>query len=95
VDESSVDESFPEIAALAEGCRFADCGHSGEPGCAVEEALAAGSLDRDRYESYLDSRREARYHQMRGSASAKRVERAKWKAISKFQRNFGKEREER
>ena len=94
VDERSVDESFPEIAALAGSCRFGDCSHSGEPGCAVQEALVEGCLDQRRYESYLEYRREARYHQLMGSANAKRVERIRWKSISKFQRNFGKERDD-
>ena len=39
---------FDDIAALAEGCRFGDCGHADEPGCAVQAAIAAGGLDPDR-----------------------------------------------
>lgn len=87
-DEESVDASFPEIAELAERCRFRDCGHSGEPGCAVQAALAEGLLDYRRYESYLELRREARYHQLRSVESAGRVERMRWKEISKFQKEY-------
>jgi ribosome biogenesis GTPase len=43
---------FPEIAALAAHCRFRDCAHRGEPGCAVEKALAEGRLDPRRVASY-------------------------------------------
>jgi ribosome biogenesis GTPase len=58
-DEDGVDTTFAEISALASGCRFDDCSHETEPGCAVLQALEAGELDRDRYEAYLALRREA------------------------------------
>ena len=41
-------EAFPDIAALAAGCRFRDCNHAGEPGCAVQAALATGELGPER-----------------------------------------------
>jgi ribosome biogenesis GTPase / thiamine phosphate phosphatase len=43
-----LDEAFAEVEELAAGCRFADCRHQGEPGCAVQEAIAAGELDAGR-----------------------------------------------
>ncbi len=46
--EEGIAEVFADIAALAAGCRFADCRHEGEPGCAVEASVAAGALDPDR-----------------------------------------------
>jgi ribosome biogenesis GTPase / thiamine phosphate phosphatase len=55
---SELDRCFPEIRALRDECRFADCTHRSEPECAVREALAAGKLDRERYESYLKLREE-------------------------------------
>ncbi len=91
--EDSVDDTFPEIAALAGRCRFRDCSHSGEPGCAVQEALVEGILDLRRYESYLDSRREARYHRLRGELSVQRLERVRWKKISKMVKNLYRDRE--
>jgi len=51
-------ETFSEIVALAPGCRFRDCGHDQEPGCAVKAAVADGSLPEDRYASYLKLRHE-------------------------------------
>jgi ribosome biogenesis GTPase len=45
--------TFPEIAELAPGCRFRDCSHTHEPGCAVRAAVESGDLPRERYESYL------------------------------------------
>jgi ribosome biogenesis GTPase len=47
-----LDETFDDITALAERCRFRDCGHGAEPGCAVREALEAGTLPRERLESF-------------------------------------------
>lgn len=47
-----VDAGFPELRALAAGCRFADCSHLHEPGCAVKSALEAGALSVRRYASY-------------------------------------------
>ena len=55
---AELDRCFPEIRALRDECRFADCTHRSEPECAVREALAAGKLDRERYESYLKLREE-------------------------------------
>jgi ribosome biogenesis GTPase len=52
------DVAFDEIAALAAQCRFADCRHREEPGCAVREALHAGSLDAGRLDNFLKLRRE-------------------------------------
>jgi ribosome biogenesis GTPase len=50
---ADLDETFPEIAALAEHCRFRNCSHTHEPGCAVLAAVEAGELSRERYESYV------------------------------------------
>jgi len=44
---------FSDIEELAEQCRFRDCSHTSEPGCAVVAAIDAGDLDRERYEHYL------------------------------------------
>lgn len=45
--------TFPEIIGLAPACRFADCGHTHEPGCAVRDAVEAGEVDRARYDRYV------------------------------------------
>lgn len=54
-----VEDSFEDIALLASQCRFSDCSHTGEPGCAVKQALLAGELEQDRYLNYLKLRSEA------------------------------------
>jgi ribosome biogenesis GTPase len=46
-------ETFEDVESLADGCRFADCRHRREPGCAVREAVASGAMAADRLESYL------------------------------------------
>lgn len=58
-DAESVTASFGEIALLASSCRFTDCRHAGEPGCAVAEALESGSLDAARYNDWRKLEREA------------------------------------
>ncbi|GAA1571822.1 ribosome small subunit-dependent GTPase A [Kribbella sancticallisti] len=53
--------AFPDVTTLAEQCRFTDCAHSSEPGCAVQAALEDGTLPVRRYESYLRLQREAAF----------------------------------
>jgi ribosome biogenesis GTPase len=52
-EEDLADGGFEDIEALAGGCRFSDCGHSNEPGCAVREALERGEVSEERYAHYL------------------------------------------
>lgn len=58
-DAETVDAVFDDVTALGSECRFRDCTHEGEPGCAVQEAVDGGSLAVDRYESWVKLRREA------------------------------------
>lgn len=51
--EDGIEEAFADIQALATRCRFGNCGHSNEPGCAVRGAVAAGELPTDRLNNYL------------------------------------------
>jgi ribosome biogenesis GTPase len=55
----AVDETFPDIEALAEDCRFRDCAHGGEPGCAVTAAVGRGELAADRLATWARLRHEA------------------------------------
>jgi ribosome biogenesis GTPase len=59
VDPEAVDAVFPDIEALAEGCRFRDCAHESEPGCAVVEAVGTDALSPERFEQWRSLRREA------------------------------------
>lgn len=60
-DDESLGRAFDDIEGLAAQCRFADCRHQCEPGCAVRAAIADGSLDAERFESYLKQRKELRF----------------------------------
>ena len=53
VDPADLAHAFPEFRSLVDGCRFADCRHRAEPGCAVREAVADGVVTAERHESYL------------------------------------------
>ena len=90
--DASLDSGFPEIARLAERCRFTDCKHEQEPGCAVRQGLEEGSISPDRWMSYLKLVREARHHALEADASAQRAERQKWKAIHKANKRLYRER---
>ena len=72
-DEDSVDAAFMDIDELAAGCRFNDCAHEGEPGCAVAAAEQAGDLTADRVAAYLELRREAAAAALRADEAAKRA----------------------
>ncbi len=58
-DPDAVAETFPDIEELAEGCRFRDCAHDAEPGCAVRAAVADGMLAADRFERWRSLEAEA------------------------------------
>jgi ribosome biogenesis GTPase len=90
--EASLDSGFPEIAALAQECRFTDCRHEHEPECAVRQAVEEGSISPDRWASYAKLRREARHHALETDARAMRAEKQKWKAIHKASRRLYRER---
>ena len=59
--DEAIGHAFGEVEELAAACRFSDCGHRSEPGCAIKQAIAAGTLDADRYSSYEKLRREQRH----------------------------------
>jgi ribosome biogenesis GTPase len=52
-EPEEIDAYFPELAPLVENCQFSDCSHTHEPGCAVLAAISAGTVSRQRYDSYL------------------------------------------
>jgi len=79
VDDSAVDAAFDDVAALAAGCRFSDCAHAGEPGCAVTEAVDAGTLDVDRVEHYRRLGREAAFEERKRDKAAASNAKKQWK----------------
>ncbi|WP_225233189.1 ribosome small subunit-dependent GTPase A [Klenkia terrae] len=72
-DDEGLDAAFADVAELLTGCRFRDCGHGGEPGCALAAALADGRLDPARYRAWRRLRAEAeRTRQRRADRGAAR-----------------------
>jgi ribosome biogenesis GTPase len=81
--ESAVDHTFADITALAQRCRFSDCSHAREPGCAIQSALDEGTLDADRWQSFLKLQREQAYAARKADARLARETKTKWKRINK------------
>jgi ribosome biogenesis GTPase len=61
---AGIENVFTEITALATSCRFRDCAHTQEPGCAVRKAVECGELDEEKYSNYLKLTRETEYYEM-------------------------------
>lgn len=80
-DEEALEKAFNEIERLAEQCRFSDCNHESEPGCAVKAAIDVGELDPDRLNSYRKLKREINLQVLKESQGVKYVEREKNKKI--------------
>jgi ribosome biogenesis GTPase len=59
-----IEETFSDIIELAGSCKFRDCSHTAEQGCAVLSAIQAGQLDEQRYNNYLKIRNESAFHEM-------------------------------
>lgn len=93
--EEALDDVFHEIRLLARDCRFRDCRHNGEPGCAVTAALNSGALSYSRFESYRELVKELQHLRTRQDARAAREEKAKWKDIAKIQKDLKKSRKKR
>jgi ribosome biogenesis GTPase len=82
----SLDSAFAEIAAFAARCRFRDCRHSAEDGCAVRAALIAGELEDSRWQSYEKLRAEIAWHERQLDPRAAQAQKQKWKNIHKAMR---------
>jgi ribosome biogenesis GTPase len=82
-DDGGLDEAFADVAELAAACRFGDCSHNTEPGCAVKEALSSGELSRERHASWLKLQRELRSIAIRSNARLLREEKRRWQQRAK------------
>jgi ribosome biogenesis GTPase / thiamine phosphate phosphatase len=82
---AGVGETFADVAELAARCRFVDCAHESEPGCAVRAALADGSLAPERLESYRKLQRELRHLELKTDPRARSEAR---KARRRFARSL-------
>lgn len=83
--EAGIEAAFEDIEQAARGCRFADCTHTNEPGCAVRAAIERGEISRERFESYKKlSAENERAADAKAYLDAKRQ---KFKAIAKYNKN--------
>jgi len=82
-DGTGLDLAFADVAAAARDCRFADCRHEREPGCAVRAAVEDGTLGADRFTGWRKLEREERHRALEMDAVARRAERKRWAAIGK------------
>jgi ribosome small subunit-dependent GTPase A len=80
-DAEGVDTAYADVASLAAECRFRDCGHRSEPGCAVAAALDDGSLDPARYSAWRKLQAEAHRQLLRVDARARAAERARLRSF--------------
>ncbi len=80
--EDALGSTFEDVEELARQCRFPDCAHETEPGCAVKEAIVEGALDAGRLTSYRKLQRELRAVAAKSDARLRADERRKWKQIS-------------
>jgi ribosome biogenesis GTPase len=85
-DEKGVESLFSDIAALTSSCKFTNCSHDTEPGCAIKKAIRAGVLSKERYYSYLKLKKENDFFEAKKTKSQSSIEKNKWKEIHKRRR---------
>lgn len=83
LDDEGVSAAFEDVEGVAAACRFSDCSHRTEPGCAVRAALRDGSLATERFDAYEKLQREAHRAMLASDALARRAERKRWTTISR------------
>lgn len=86
-----VETTFADIDELALSCRFSDCKHGNEPGCAVRTAIEDGALDETRFNSFRKLQRELAFEERKEDPVKRAQERAKWVAVSRSQRAMKKQ----
>ena len=92
-DGTSVEATFDDVSALAAGCRYADCAHETEPGCAVRAAVDSGALDADRLEHYRHLLREAAFEERKRDKAAAASHKRRWKQAAQAARALYRDRE--
>jgi len=88
--DAGLDILFGDVEKLTKLCRFRDCNHLSEPGCAVREALDTGKLDVKRWESWLKLQKELAHIEVRKEGKLRLQEKQWGKQIAKYQRQLRK-----
>ncbi|HEU4480407.1 MAG TPA: ribosome small subunit-dependent GTPase A [Actinomycetota bacterium] len=81
--DTGLDTTFSDIAEIASGCRFRDCSHGGEPGCAVVAALLDGSLTQERLDSFRKLERELAFLARKNDRKLANAEAKRWKKLNR------------
>lgn len=84
--DAGISHAFEDIEELAQQCRFRDCQHRGEPGCAIPQAIEDGAFDRERLENYRKMQAELRYLDTKTDPAARRAVKERWKKLCKAQK---------
>jgi len=92
IDAGGIDAAFSDVAELAAACRFSDCRHEGEPGCAVRAAIERGDLEQRRLEHYRKLQKEAAWAESRHDARAAAEQRRIWAARTREGRSRARRR---
>ena len=82
--------TFSEIEIAGQNCRYSDCTHTHEKGCAVKDAVESGEISQEMYDNYLKLKKELDYLEKRQDVSAAQEEKRKWRSIHKEMRHFYK-----
>jgi ribosome biogenesis GTPase / thiamine phosphate phosphatase len=83
---AGIEQTFADVEGLAAQCHFRDCRHQGEPGCAVAQAVAAGTLGDDRLASFEKLQREERFWERQNDPRSNAASKGRWKVIHKQHR---------
>ena len=90
--DGGVGSGYSDITTLASGCRYRNCSHAGEPGCAVVEAVDSGQLSREHFESYLKLREESAFYQL-SHAEKRKKDRDFGRYIKSAKKDLGDDKE--
>lgn len=85
-DEGAMEMAFPDVELLTRQCRFSDCAHETEPGCAVRHALESGTLGVRRWESWQKLQRELAHAEARSDARLRAAQAKRWRDLTKQHR---------
>jgi ribosome biogenesis GTPase len=85
--DEGLSHAFEDIEALAENCKFRNCGHNGEPGCAVEAAILGGQLAAERLDHHRKLQAELRHLERKDDPALARQQKERWKKIHKAMRH--------
>ncbi len=93
-DSDGINSAFPDIEEFAAECRFSDCTHTAEPGCAVKRAVTEGTLEQSRYDNFLAMRKELDYLRSRRDEKSRKeydaTLKARGKELSRYIRDIKK-----